>query len=163
MHLNWFVLSVIALTSLSAMSFLITFLTRKGIPVSFVLLAIGIIFTIFYFYHSFFVLHYKMQTSLVTFGILIVIGALSVIGNMALFQAANDAPNPGLAVAIGAGLQSGLVALLAFVILKDKLSGLQIAGLILSIIAILFITLGENKSSKSISAEKEPKKISTSK
>lgn len=163
MQFNWLTQSIFALTTLSVMSFLITFLTRKGVPVSFVMLGIGIIFTVFYCYHTFVVLQYKMQPSFSTFGLLFVIGALSVVGNLALFQAANSAPNPGLAIAIGAGLQSGLIAVLAFFILKDKLTTIQMLGLVLSIAAVLMITLGGNKTDKKTSAIKDTKTVTASK
>lgn len=75
-------------------------------------------------------------------GLLLMIGILSAIGNLTLFQAARDAPNPGLAVAIGAGMQSGVVALLALLFLKDKLTSLQLLGIFLGIVAIILINLG---------------------
>ena len=128
------------------MSFLITSLTRKGYPTSFVLLGIGIIFTIFYSFQTFILLKYKPELRIEMLAVLLLIGLLSAIGNVALYQAANNAPNAGLALAIGGGMQAGVVALLAFIFLKDKVSTLQIIGLILSIVAIILITVGSNQS-----------------
>lgn len=127
------------------MSFLITFLTRKGYPASFVLLSIGAIFAICYSFQTFVLLKYRPEFKIEIYGILLLIGVLSVVGNVALYQAANNAPNPGLALAIGAGLQSGVVALLALFFLRDKLSTLQIVGLILALISIFLISIGQNQ------------------
>lgn len=153
MKINWILLSLIGLFSLSVMSFLITSLTRKGYPTSFVLLGIGIIFTIFYSFQTFALLKYRPEFRLEVFALLLLIGLLSAIGNVALFQAANNAPNAGLAIAIGAGMQSGLVALLAFIFLKDKMSPLQIIGLILSVVAVILITSGNSTSKNKLSAK----------
>lgn len=153
MKANWVLLSLIGLFSLSLMSFLITFLSRKGYPVSFILLSIGIMFVIFYSFQTFVLLKYRPELRIEVLILLIVIGILSCIGNIALFQAANDAPNPGLAIAIVAGAQAGIVALLAFIILKDRLTTLQILGLFLAIISVFLITFGQSQNSKKISAK----------
>lgn len=142
MKMNWFGLSVIALISLSVMTILITILTRKGYPTPFVLLGIGVTFTIFYSLQTFVFSSYSPKLNLGIIVILILIGLLSTIGNLALFSAAKDAPNPGLAIAIGAGMQAGAVALLAFVFFKDKLTSFQLLGIALSLIAVFLINLG---------------------
>lgn len=136
------------------MSFLITFLTRKGYPTSFVLLGIGLILVIFYSFQTFVFQNYRPEFRVELYALLLLIGLLSAVGNVALYQAANNAPNPGLALAIGAGMQSSVVALLAFFLLKDRLSTLQILGLLLALISIFFITIGQNqKSSGKISSK----------
>lgn len=142
MKMNWIFLSVTALFLLSTMSILITTLTRKGYPVSFVLLGIGIIFTIFYFFQTFVLSHPTFSINLNTILMLLLIGILSTFGNFALFQAANNAPNAGLAITIGAGLQAAVVSVLAFIFLKDKLTTMQIIGIILAVFAIILINVG---------------------
>ncbi len=145
MKMNWIILSLIALFSFSAMSFLIVFLTRRGHPVSFVLLGIAIVLLLFYSVQTFILSSERPQLTFGIVGLIIFIGTLAAVGNLASFQAANDAPNPGLAFAIGA-LSSGVVALLAFFIFKDKLSTLQIIGLVLALISVTLIAVGSNKS-----------------
>lgn len=142
MKLSWFILSLIALSSLSIMSLLITTLTRKGYPVSFVLLAIGIIWSIFYFLQTYIFSSHTFTVNLNTVLVLILIGIFSTIGNLALFQAANNAPNAGLAIAVGAGLQAAVISILAFFFLKDNLTSLQMVGLALAVVSIFIISLG---------------------
>lgn len=156
MKMNWFRLSVIALISLSVMTILITTLTRKGYPTSFVLLGVGVAFTIFYSLQTFVFSSYSPKLNLGIIVILILIGLLSATGNLALFSAAKDAPNPGLAIAIGAGMQSGIVALLAFMFFKDRLTPIQLLGITLSIIAVFLINIGSNTktSNQNTSSEK---------
>ena len=144
MKMNWIGLSVIALISLSVMTILITTLTRKGYPTPFVLLGVGVAFTIFYSLQTFVFQSYSPKFNIGIILILILIGALSTIGNLMLFNAAKDAPNPGLAIAIGAGMQSGIVALLAFMFFKDRLTPIQLLGIALSIIAVFLINIGSN-------------------
>lgn len=161
MKISWLLLSFIGLFSLSVMSFLITFLTRKGYPTSFVLLGIGIIFVVFYSIQTFVLLKYRPEFRVEVFALLFLIGLLSAIGNVALFQAANNAPNPGLAIAIGAGMQSGVVALLAFIFLRDRISTLQVVGLILGILAIILITVGNSNVSNNKLSTKSLNKITS--
>lgn len=146
--MNWVTLSTISLILLSIMSILITTLTRKGYPVSFVLLGIGVIFTIFYFLQTFVFSHQSFEVNFKVISLLLLIGVLSTLGNLALFQAANNAPNAGLAITIGSGLQAAVVSILAFFFLKDKLSVLQIIGIILAVFAILLINIGGSSSNK---------------
>jgi drug/metabolite transporter (DMT)-like permease len=144
LKLNWVLLSFVSLISLSMMSFLITTLTRKGYPTSFILLSVGIIFTICYSLQTFGLMKYRPELRLETLALLALIGLLSVIGNLALFQAARDAPNAGLALAIG-GMQSAGVAVLALIFLKDRLSILQAAGLLLGIVAVTLMAIGDHQ------------------
>ena len=125
------------------------------------MLGIGIIFVIFYSFQTFALLKYRPEFTVEIFTLLLLIGLLSAIGNVALFKAANNAPNPGLAIAIGAGMQSGVVAILAFIFLRDKLSFLQIVGLIMSIVAVTLITAGGSQpDNKETSAKNTDKAIS---
>lgn len=149
MKMNWIFLSVIALLSFSVMSFLITYLTRKGYPVSFVLLGISIVVFFFYSAQAFLFSSEKPEITLGVVALILFIGILAALGNLASFQAANDAPNPGLAFAIGA-LSSGVVALMAFFIFKDKLSALQIIGLILALMSLILIVAGSDKDKKKV-------------
>lgn len=124
------------------MSFLITSLTRKGYPVSFVLFGIETILTILYCIQTFAVEKYKPELTLGAILLLLLIGVLSAVGNFAQFQAANDAPNPGLAIAIS-GMSAGIVALLVLIFLRDELTTMQIIGLVLALVSIFFITAGQ--------------------
>lgn len=142
MKLNWFIGSVIALFSLGTMSFLITLMTRRGLPTSFVLLGICVTYIVYYIIQTVTVTHYKPELSIPLVLILIAIGLLSTVGNILLFNAANDAPNPGLALAIGGGLQTAVVTILAFIFLKDKMSGIQIAGIVFGVVGVFLINLG---------------------
>ena len=143
--MNWLILSFTGLLSLSLMSFLITVLAKKGYPVPFILLGIAIVVTLCYFFQTFLTHQYKVITPTI-FGLFIITGILSVIGNVTVYQAAKDAPNAGLAIGI-AGMQSVVVASLAFIFLKDKMTNLQMLGVILSIVAIFLMSMGSSKSS----------------
>src|SRR3989344_3370595 len=152
MKMSWFILSLIALLSFSAMSFLITLLTRKGYPVSLVLLGIAIVLLIFYSFKTFVLSSERPQLTFGVASLILLIGLLSAIGNLASYRAATDAPNPGLALAIVA-LSSGVVTLLAFFIFKDKLTTLQIVGLALALTSIVLIVLGSNKGKDKLSVK----------
>ena len=117
-------------------------MTRRGYPVSFVLFVLGVVFTVFYFIQTFIVDKAKVDINLSVLGLLLVISVLSAIGNSTLFQAANDAPNPGLVSAIAVGIQSAVITVLAVVFFKDKISFLQIIGLVLGIISVFLISFG---------------------
>lgn len=145
MKINWFILSLLALLSYSLMSFLIVLLTRKGFPVSFVLLGLSIVLVIFFAYQTFVISHYKAELNPWIILIILLIGILSALGNLWVYQAASNAPNPGLALAIG-GMQAVGVSILAFIFFKDKLTTLQIIGIIFSILAIFLINIGSNQS-----------------
>jgi drug/metabolite transporter (DMT)-like permease len=160
--MNWLILSFTGLFSLSIMSFFITLLARKGYPVSFILLGISIVLTIFYFVQTFITAHYKVAFSPSVLGILLFIGILSAIGNVTLYQAANTAPNAGLAIGI-VGMQSVVVAILAFMFLKDKMTTLQLIGLMLSVVAIFLMSMGSNNSSDSKQQIAQGKHITTKK
>ena len=144
MKINWFILSLLALLSYSFMSFLIVFLIRKGFPASFVLLGLSIVLVIFFAYQTFAVSHYKVSVNLWVVLALILIGILSAVANLWAYQAASDAPNPGLALAI-TGMQAVGVSMLAFIFFRDKLTVVQIIGVVFSIVAIFLISIGSNQ------------------
>jgi drug/metabolite transporter (DMT)-like permease len=158
--MNWLILSFTGLFSLSIMSFFITLLARKGYPVSFILLGISIVLTIFYIIQTFFVAQYKFVFSPSVLGLLLFIGILSAIGNVALYQAANTAPNAGLAIGI-VGLQSVVVAVLAFFFLKDTMSPWQLLGLALSVVAIFLMSLGNTTAKEKTVIAHQQKNVST--
>ncbi len=139
--MSWFNLSIIGLFALSFMSFLITLMTRKGYPVPFVLLCLSGVLFLYYFFQTFILSQTKINLSVEGVIILITIGVLSAVGNLTLYQAANIAPNPGLAIAI-VGLQSVVVSVLAVMVFHDKLTPIQISGIVLGILAIFLINLG---------------------
>lgn len=139
--MNWIGLSLVTLVSFSLMNILITYSVKKGVPVSFILLAIGIVFTVIYFLQTFISTKFSFEISLNILVILLIAGLLSVVGNWTMVSAMRDAPNSGLALAI-AGLNAGVVALMATFLFKDKLTAMQIAGMVLGLIAIFLISLG---------------------
>src|SRR3989344_7879798 len=142
MKLNWFGLSLLGLASLSVMSFLITFLTRKGYPVSFVLFVIGMGFSVFYFFQTFLLTRQNIEINFGVLGVLLIIVVLSLLGNSAVFNAANVPPNPGLASAMALGAQAAVISILAVIFLKDKLSFLQLVGIVLSVASVFLISIG---------------------
>lgn len=146
MKMSWLLLSFIALFCFSAMTFLIVLLTRKGYPISLILLGIAIVLLLFYSFQTFVLSSEKPQITLGVAGLIFLIGVLSAVGNLASFQAAADAPNPGLAFAIS-GLSAAVVALLAFFILKDKISTVQTIGLVLALASIVLIAVGQKQGS----------------
>jgi drug/metabolite transporter (DMT)-like permease len=156
MKLSWLTQALLGLFSLGLMSFLITFITRKGYSVSFVLFAVVLVLTVGYFFQTFilskqtFVIDYKLII------LLLITGILSYFGNLFLFQAAHDAPNPGLAITIG-GMQGIVVAVLSVIFLKDKLNTLQIVGLILAVLAIFLINAGSGAKDSTSSSSTEAK------
>jgi drug/metabolite transporter (DMT)-like permease len=141
MNPNWFLLSLSALVCLSSMSFLITVLAKRGLPVSFILLGIGVIFVLYYSAQTFVFSQQKFDITASTLLLLLIIGVLSALGNLFLYQAAATAPNAGLALAVS-GMQSSVVALLAFMVFKNTLTPLQIVGIVFAVMAIFLINLG---------------------
>ena len=156
MKINWLVHSLLALLSYSFMSFLIVFLTRKGFPTSFVLLGLSIVLVIFFAYQTFVVSHYKVPVNPWVILALLLIGILSAVGNLWTYQAASDAPNPGLALAI-TGMQAVGVSILAFIFFRDKLTTLQIIGVILSVVSIFLISIGSNQNKSKPTSVKSTK------
>lgn len=143
--MNWIGLSLVTLVSFSLMNILITYSVKKGIPVSFILLTIGIVFTVIYFLQTFINTKFNFEISLNILIILLITGLLSVVGNWTLVSAMRDAPNSGLALAI-ASLNTGVVTVMAMFLFKDKLTAMQIAGMVLGLVAIALISLGSASS-----------------
>jgi drug/metabolite transporter (DMT)-like permease len=140
-NVNWFLYSVSALACLATMSFLIAFMAKRGLPISFILLGIGVVFVIYYSVQTFVFTKTAFAITPGNIALLVFVGILSAIGNFLLYQASATAPNAGLPLAI-AGMQSSVVAFLAFLIFKDSLTPMQILGLVFAVIAIFLINLG---------------------
>ncbi len=140
------------------MSFLITVLAKGGLPVSFILLGIGVIFVVYYSIQTFYFGNQKFEITTGNIMLLLVIGILSALGNYLLYQAAAIAPNAGLALAV-AGMQSSVVAFLAFLIFKSNLTPMQIVGLVFAVIAIFLINLGSQPDDKSSSSKVVSSKV----
>lgn len=147
---NWFTLSIGAFLLFSVMSFLITMLTRRGYSVAFVLFTIGIFVTVFYGIQAFIFSRNTVPVGIYTILIILLISILSTFANLFMYQAANNAPNPGLALAIG-GLQAVGVSILALIFLKDKLSTIQIIGIILATVAVILIQAGGTSNARTMS------------
>jgi len=145
MKLHWLVLSLIALLCFSVMVILITNSSRRGLPLSFILFGIFLIGAIFYFIQTVLTTGFKFEISLSTVALLIIMGLLSFAGNYAQFLATTSAPNPGLAVA-AVSLQSALIAILAVIFFKDKLTMIQVLGIIVGLVGITMISIGSTSS-----------------
>ena len=141
---TWFLLSLVALFSISVMTVIVTYLIRKGLPPAFVLLFVVIIIGAVSI--SQLVINHSLPKSVSSsFWLLLVIaGVLSAIGNLAIYRATAISPNPGLAITI-LGLQGGIVSLIAVFALKDKLNAEQIFGILLGVLAVIVISLGSQK------------------
>ncbi|OGK18928.1 hypothetical protein A3G67_01400 [Candidatus Roizmanbacteria bacterium RIFCSPLOWO2_12_FULL_40_12] len=159
MKMNWLTSSFISLVCISVMAFLITFLTRRGVALSFTFFAFGVVFTTVYGIQTFILEKPQLNVNAGIIAVLIFIALLSAVGNYLMFLASAAAPNAGLPIAI-VGMQSGIVALLAFIFLRDKMSPIQLAGLILSIVAIFLISLGGSQNRASNPSSKLEKNTS---
>lgn len=133
---------------------LITVTSKNGVPLSFILFAIFLIGAIAYGVQTAVTTHFSFAISLPTVLMVLCMGILSFIGNYAQFQATASAPNPGLAIAV-VSLQSGLIAVLAFVFFKDKLNSLQLIGMLVGIIGIGMISIGSSSSKDPVSTKPE--------
>jgi len=154
MKLHWLVLSLIALVCFSVMVILITYSSRRGLPLSFILFGIFLVGPRFFFIKTVFTTGFKFEISLTTILLLFVMGLLSFAGNYAQFLATTSAPNPGLAVAV-VSLQSALIAILAVVFFKDKIAMIQVIGILVTLIGITMISLG-SLSQKNTQAKLKP-------
>lgn len=141
--MNWLSLSFLAMISFCSMSFLIVTLTRKGIPVNFVLLftalGVGLFFALITLKLHNFPTNFE-KTSII-FAILIIL--LSAFGNWAQYTATNIAPNPGLVIAI-TSTQAGLLALISAIFLKSKMNPVQIIGLLIVIFGVITLSVGSS-------------------
>ncbi len=149
--MNWVALSITGLFSFSFMSFIITLLSRRGYPVTFILIGIAAVLLVVYCIQAFLIEKYTFVFSPFVVMLLLAAGILSAIGNYAMYQAANNAPNAGLAIGI-AGMQAVVVAILAVLFLRDKITNIQILGIILSIIAIFLMSFGNTKTTTKASS-----------
>lgn len=139
MRLPWPILSFIAVFCFSIMILLTTAVTRRGVSVPIMLLSISIIcIPLFIFYAA--STGSISQLSVSSIAILLIAGILSAIGNLTQFEAIKVAPNPGLVITI-VGLTSGIVAILSFFIFKDKLTFIQVIGIITAIVGVSLISL----------------------
>jgi len=154
MRNSWLVLSFVGLLALSLMTLLITFLVRKGLPTVFVLFVLFVLVSVFYGVQ---IVATGAKPGIpmtpLIMGLLLAVGILSAVGNLALYKAAADSPNPGLVVGI-LGLQGGLVAALAVYVFKDKLTSLQLFGIALGIVAVAIIGLGARTPKEAKAPEK---------
>jgi drug/metabolite transporter (DMT)-like permease len=139
MKLSWPILSCIAVLSFSVMVTLISFVTRRGISVPLMLLSVSIVVIPFYFIQM---IHSGGLSPLAPSSILLLIciGVMSGIGNIAQFEAVKNAPNPGLPLTI-VGFYSALVAIIAVFVFKDKLTFLQIVGILTALVGVSLISL----------------------
>lgn len=147
-------MSFVGLFCLSAMTLIITYLVRKGIPTIFVLLLMLIVVAVFD--AAYIVLAHTSpgHIALHMWSLVFAAGILSAIGNLAIYRATAISPNPGLVLTIF-GLQAGIVSVGAVWIFKDRLNILQVLGIMLGIIAIMVISLGSRLNKNSTVVEYE--------
>lgn len=150
-------MSLVGLVTLSIMTVLITHLVRKGLPTVFVLFVLFVVVAVIYGAQMLVTGVKPGNISAYFWVLLITIGVLSAIGNLALFKAAGSSPNPGLVVSI-LGVQGGVVAILAVIFLKDKVNLVQLIGIMLGIVAIVIIGLGSRapKTSSKVNPQAVP-------
>jgi len=141
---TWFLLSLLALFSISVMTVIVTYLIRKGLPSAFVLLVVVVIIGIVSISQLVITSSLPKSVPSSLWLLLVIAGVLSAIGNLAIYRATAISPNPGLAITI-LGLQGGLVSLIAVFALKDKLNAVQIFGILLGVLAVVVISLGSQK------------------
>jgi drug/metabolite transporter (DMT)-like permease len=138
---SWPILSFVGLVTLSVMTLIVTYLVRKGLPTVFVLFVLFVVASIVYGTQVFLTRAKPAAVPAQFWLLLLSIGILCAIGNLALFNAAAASPNPGLVVSI-VGLQGAVVAVLAVIFLKDRISPVQLIGVVLGVIAVVIIGLG---------------------
>lgn len=155
MKLHWLILCGIAILSFSVMVTLMNFVARKGYPIPFILSGLFLVGAILYIFQTFVATPVKVPISPFIIFLILLMGILSFIGNLAQFQAFNTAPNPGLAIA-AISLQAGLIAILGAIFFKSSMTTLQIIGLIICLFGVMLISVGSPsaKSSQKIIASK---------
>jgi hypothetical protein len=139
MKFSWPVLSLFTIGCFSVMVTLITVITRRGISTPLMLFSACIVAIPIYFAQTIAnggFAHLTVSNII----ILICIGILSVMGGIAQFEAVRIAPNPGLPLAV-IGFYSALVAVIAVFVFKDKLTMMQIIGIITALIGVSLISL----------------------
>jgi drug/metabolite transporter (DMT)-like permease len=139
MKLPWPILSLLAMMCFSVMIILMTFIGRRGVSVPFMLLGISIVCIPLFYLHAASTGGFSQLTGL-SIAILIIISILSAIGNIAQFEAMKASPNPGLPLTI-VGFYSALVAVIAVFVFKDKLTIMQIIGIITALVGVSLISL----------------------
>ena len=140
--MNWIVKSVTALFTSSIMVLLINQAVKLGMPVSATLMIVFLEAGAAYVVTTYLKTHFA--TPLTIPAVLFALGAgiLSYIANQVQFEAVASAPNPGLPIAI-LGANSAVVAVLALILFGDKLTLIQVAGVIMTIVGISTIALGK--------------------
>jgi drug/metabolite transporter (DMT)-like permease len=149
MKTNWIFLAFVALSCFSVLVSIITVLTKRGLPLPFILMCAFGVSMVLYFAQTWMATRFSFEVSLQSLLLLLLVGVLAFIGNWAQFQAAGLAPNPGLAIAV-VSLQSGLIALIAVIFFKEKLTLLQTLGLVVTMAGIMLISVGGKTAEKSI-------------
>jgi hypothetical protein len=144
---SWIILAFIALFSFSSMSVILTFLVRKGVPLIFVLFILFVTVSAIYGVQ---ILRTGAAIGTISSNfwlLLLAASVLSAVGNLAVVRANAISPNPGLVTTI-VGLQAGMTAVLAFKFLNNNLNSVQIAGLLVGILAVIIIAVGSRSGTK---------------
>ena len=132
----WIIQALVAMICFSFMTIIITNQMQKGMPVQVVMFISGIIFAVCFGLWT----YIKGSGVVNTRGILMILvaGALAVIGNWGQFNAAANAPNPGYAMALVAS-QAAFITILGKFMLNSELTPLKITGVAVVVIGIIII------------------------
>lgn len=138
---KWVIQALVALVFSAVLSVAVTELIKKGLTTSFVLWSLAIIYT------ASFAVWVKKSGTLprITKRMILdlsLIGVFTVVGNWTLYKAASLIPNPAPVFAIN-GTKPILIALLALVFLKNKLSLRQFFGMAISVAGVLILILSK--------------------
>ena len=152
MRNSWVILAFIALFSFSSMSVILTYLVRKGMPLIFVLFILFVIVSVIYGAQILLTGASVGKASSNFWLLLLAASILSAVGNLAVVRANALSPNPGLVTTI-VGLQAGATAILAVKFLNNSLNSVQIAGLLVGILAVVIITIGSRSNVSPTRAE----------
>lgn len=149
MRNSWLILSVIGLITISMMVILQTQLVRHGLSPAFVLLIVCMVIAAGCIAQLLIGGGIPKSVSAWQWVLLLSAGILSTVGNLALVKAYGISPNPGLVTTI-LGLQGGLVAVIAVMVLRDKLNTIQLIGLILGLVGAAIIGWGSRTNDTAI-------------
>lgn len=138
--IGWFWNALISGINLSVMVLCITYLTRKGLSVPFVMLVMWLFFVI-----SFGIISHIQGSLFLSLSnhqllILAIMGITAVVLNITIYMATRDAPNPGLAMAIQ---QSAIIwiTLSALFVFGGKLNPYQILWISLILWGLVIINV----------------------
>lgn len=135
--MSWFVLSLVGLFGFAIMMLLIKFVFDKNVEsatIYFYMSIFGAIMALAYIL----IKGISIQINTGTVALLLVAAFLAVIANIAMIQAAKEAPNPGYAIAI-TNANIVIVVIAAAIIFKSELNFIKILGTVFAMIGIILL------------------------